>query len=451
MKEFFSFLKNNQVKFIPILIIAFLVIATLITLILGKKSTDLRTKATSFTGILSFSPPNISGVPGDILSEDVSVILDTGGQAVTGADILIQFDPDKLTFTGMTQESSPTFKTYAPITPDNTGTFDLNRVKNCANLGGPDCPSGRGVIEFGILAFDWTAGGGTGAITAPFTGIMTPVTKLSFQTNPDASGTTSLTFKYDGQGISTDSNIVTSPVSGGNPEDILAAPTSSVVIDFSTTGSPQPSPSSDPSPTPSPSASLLPTPSPTTEPTTTPTPGPSPTPGTQPEVGFKLQLEGIIGDAPRPNLIINAIFRKNIDGTQISKPGIVIQYNLDRTFTSLNAVTDSQLTAGSYDVFISGPKHLTKKFTGQEITEGMNLLDFASDNDMLWAADIVDDNIVNDLDYNQMISSFGCGNPPATPPPGKNCSSLIADVDYNGEIDIADYGYLVGNYNTSGD
>lgn len=105
------------------------------------------------------------------------------------------------------------------------------------------------------------------------------------------------------------------------------------------------------------------------------------------------------------------------------------------------------IPVGTYDFLINGPVHLTRIFLDVNLTAGTNMVDLTTP---LLTGDIQDNNSIDLGDYNRLIENFGCvvGGPI---PPGKNCSPLDADLDYDHDVDIFDYAFLVGNYGVNGD
>ncbi|MEK7166593.1 MAG: cohesin domain-containing protein [Patescibacteria group bacterium] len=255
-------------RFFPLIILCFLVIATLLTLTLTKKQQELRSKAAQAdNGQLTFAnltPTTVA--PGNTF--DISVNMNGGGQTVVGADILVQFDSTKLALQSITRNTLSTnpYKTYVPVT--TTNNFDSARVIACAN-GTSACPTGTGTtgtVEFGIVSFDL----GTNTLTSPnpTNSNVLPVATFRFQVKSGAvSGSSTLNFVNGGTNITTDSNIVVNPQTG-DPEDILQpAPytnSSATVMIGTTNASPQPS--ATPNATPHPSAS--PSPSASSSPST---------------------------------------------------------------------------------------------------------------------------------------------------------------------------------------
>lgn len=118
-------------------------------------------------------------------------------------------------------------------------------------------------------------------------------------------------------------------------------------------------------------------------------------------------------------------------------------------FTNTETVSVSNFSPGTYEVVVRGPRHLVKSFGNMPLTTGTNTL--ALEHTALLTADSNGDNTISQLDYNRLISSFRCNESSSTTPPGKDCSSFAADADYDGEVSIHDYSYLVVNYQKNGD
>lgn len=201
-----------------------------------------------------------------------------------------------------------------------------------------------------------------------------------------------------------------------------------------------------PTPTPVASPSPTPTPVPTPEPTPDPTPEPTPVLTT-----INILTESI--DTPRTDVadhqIFNFDFIKTGTTARIDISGVVMKAGTGGVFANTGVINHPSLTPGTYDIYVSGPSHLTHKFTAVSVSGGSNTLDLTSQK--LIVGDIVDNNSIDQPDYNALISSFGCRRDRPTPPPGKTCNiPYRADLDLDGRVSIHDYAYLVVNYTKSG-
>ena len=241
MKDVSRYLKNHSASILPIAILGFLAVATILTLTLTRKSTEYRSQALTDNGQLTFANLNpVTVNPGQTFN--VSVNMTGGGQTVIGADILVHFDSTRLQLINITKNSqtSNPYKTYAPV--DTNGNFDTVKVINNASSGN---------VEFGIVAFDW--GGNNLTSPNPTTSNLSPVATLTFGVKPQSGGGGSqLSFVNNGIAATTDSNIVVN-TPGGDPEDILQAPgyaNGTVTVTIGGNASPPPTPRPSPSATP---------------------------------------------------------------------------------------------------------------------------------------------------------------------------------------------------------
>lgn len=217
MSDVLLLLKKNQIRLLPLAILVFLGIVTMLTLTLTKRSQELRSRALADNGQLTLSLLNAGSIPpGGTFDIAVNMV---SSQPVVGADILLEFDNAKLMLDPnqpditLRQGTSSVFQTFAPV--DESGVFDKARVIASANS--------TGIVEFGIVAFNW----GTNTLPSPnpTNSSMSPVITLSFKVkNTAPAGETHLRYKNEqigGTNSTTDSNIVAIPTGGGDPEDIL--------------------------------------------------------------------------------------------------------------------------------------------------------------------------------------------------------------------------------------
>lgn len=214
-------------------------------------------------------------------------------------------------------------------------------------------------------------------------------------------------------------------------------------------------------PTPTPNA----TPSPGTTPDPTASPVPSSTPTSTPPTGtgtviLQIRFQGVVRmpSAGQDDRFVHVVVKqgettvtsqnvrmRRTQGT-IGSNTIVYYTNVDSDPNKL-----VNISLGTYDFYVSGPVHLTKKFTAEVIDANSNTLNFT--NMRLLAGDIRDNNVVDEADYNRLVENFGCVTG-QNPPPGKTCPSAGApfpgDVDFDGEVGVFDFTYLIGNYSLQG-
>jgi len=175
--------------------------------------------------------------------------------------------------------------------------------------------------------------------------------------------------------------------------------------------------------------------------TVTATPPPTPPPD---GVLLRMSLEGMLKNVG--DKFVDITFFKSPSGPEVAFPNQRITYYGNGKYITLNELVNANLTPGTYNISVNGPVHLTKKFFSKEIVHG-TIVDISTPAQL--AADIVDDNIINALDFNVMVNNFGCK--PGVNPSGKSCSPLPSDMDFDQDVDIFDYSYLVANYSEVGD
>ncbi|HUW14235.1 MAG TPA: hypothetical protein VM537_31220, partial [Anaerolineae bacterium] len=93
------------------------------------------------------------------------------------------------------------------------------------------------------------------------------------------------------------------------------------------------------------------------------------------------------------------------------------------------------LPAGTYDVWGKVPTHLARRLTGWALaSEGAAALDFGT----LLAGDLVNDNVVNQADFDYMVSVFGT-------------DDAVADINRDGVVNSIDFAFLNSNWQVAGD
>ena len=162
-------------------------------------------------------------------------------------------------------------------------------------------------------------------------------------------------------------------------------------------------------------------------------PSPSASPAANPAT-MKIRFEGV--NEGRGNQTVSVIF----------KQGTTTTYNQNLVFEP-DAANDGvynyefsagTIAAGSYDIFIKGPIHLTTKI-GYNFASGTSLIDFSGN--PLLAGDVLTNDEVDIFDYGQLVTDFGSRYPGSSP----------GDLDLDDDIDIFDYSYLVANFGKTGD
>ena len=169
-------------------------------------------------------------------------------------------------------------------------------------------------------------------------------------------------------------------------------------------------------------------------PTASPSPSVNPSASPSNPATMKIRFEGI--NEGRGNQTVSVIF----------KQGTTTTYNQNLVFEP-DAANDGvynyefsagTIAAGSYDIFIKGPIHLTTKI-GYNFAPGTSLIDFSSG--PLLAGDVLTNDEVDIFDYGQLVTDFGSRYPGSSP----------GDLDLDDDIDIFDYSYLVANFGKTGD
>lgn len=204
---------------------------------------------------------------------------------------------------------------------------------------------------------------------------------------------------------------------------------------------------------------VSPSPSPSSSPPVSPSPSPSPStpPGTASLI-FNIRFEGVSSNLGNRDIKVIA---KTPNTIELSR-------NVNLTHGSSGIYSNSgdpliDLPTGNYTFYLNGPVHLTRRFT-KSLVAGANTVSWTADNQILLAGDSIDlrsDNqipttadLIDIFDYNKIVEVFNCrvGSPP---PPGKTiaiCSGLAeADYDFDTDVDIFDYNFLVGNFNKTGE
>lgn len=180
---------------------------------------------------------------------DIGIGMNTNGRTVSGVDVVVNFDNNLLDVVGISLGAP--FKTIVP------GTNNVIDPTKAVQINSAD-PT-HSIIDFGLLAYDPANNLPTAGLTGSFDPLNNPLATITFRAK--SAGQATLSFIFDGNNITTDSNIV-SDISG-TPSDVMAQPGSALIIGITDVPSPTPTNiSSSPTPTGIPST-----------PTPTPVPG----------------------------------------------------------------------------------------------------------------------------------------------------------------------------------
>lgn len=151
------------------------------------------------TGLISLDAGN---------SYTASVVLNTGGNAISGVDVVINYDPALIDVVTVTPNKNTTFQTFLPIISSTNFAFDPTKAIKSASK----------TVEFGAAAFNPT----TNTVTTPFssTSDYTLATIGLIAKQVRRMKTLNLTFQYTA-GSTTDSNVVWTGSATANPVDVL--------------------------------------------------------------------------------------------------------------------------------------------------------------------------------------------------------------------------------------
>ena len=189
-------------------------------------------------------------------------------------------------------------------------------------------------------------------------------------------------------------------------------------------------------------APFLPSPTPTSTPTATPSPTPTPTPSPSPsptpynpDLTVQVRFQGISQDIGSQLISFRAV--RSTGGETIGPQDYVFVPNSNGIYEY--TFPAGTFAGGTYNLFFKGPVHLTRKFSDINIDGNTQLLNLTAIT--LLAGDAVTNDIVDLDDYNRVYSDFG----PRYP------GSSTGDFNFDDDVDIYDYSYLVTNFDRVGD
>jgi hypothetical protein len=434
---------------LKIFALSLLVSVIFLTVRLTEERQEMRKEAVAdYVASLSLAPTQVELEPNESFTLDV--ILDTGGEAVVGVDVILYFDSDLLEVVDIAPNHSA-FKTFVPFSTDNWVKRNQNN------------PS-RSTIEFGAVIFDQ----GQDQVTGPVSGVINPLITIAFRARSGSQS--AIFFGFEGLGATRDSNVVV--VSGEEVSDILQDPSENdcqVTISNGATVTPTPTPGCDYTCDVNEDGvedvsdynhlqtclfdtypfdccpkcdlncddkvdagdvsmftiycwELIPTPTPTI----------SPSPGTG-DVRFQVRFQGINGGQPN-SVRVKGILKQ--DGIEKYRNDNIITEN---DGSGIFVEMFRYVSPGTYDALIKGPAHLQKNFGEVTVLDGQRV-------DKDWTAepiktgDFNDDNKLNILDLSEILSHYTALSVPI------NESNQLYDVDGSGVIDIADIALVLSNY-----
>src|SRR3989338_1234715 len=132
-------------------------------------------------------------------------------QPVSGIDAVIGYDSSFFDVVDISLGNT-SLKTLAPLSGND---IDLAKAVKADTANPPSS-----LIDFGILSFDTSNNQITQTLSTSYDPLTNPIATIVLHAKKE--GTTSLDIKFDGNGKSTDSNIVS--IIGGVPTDIMSSP-----------------------------------------------------------------------------------------------------------------------------------------------------------------------------------------------------------------------------------
>jgi hypothetical protein len=184
-----------------------------------------------------------------------------------------------------------------------------------------------------------------------------------------------------------------------------------------------------PATTPTPVPTVTPTPS--AVPTASPSPVPTATATPVAQVNFSLKFQGITGQGSSKAI---SFVVKNGSTTVFTNNSVTVSSNSSGLYTG----SVSNITPGTYDIYVKDPTHLSRKFASVTLTNGANSLDLTSK--LLLTGDFDNNNSINILDIAQMLSQYVALSTPV------NQTNSMFDVNNDGNINILDIAVVLSNY-----
>src|SRR3989344_1116156 len=177
----------------------------------------------------------------------------------------------------------------------------------------------------------------------------------------------------------------------------------------------------------------IPAPQVSASPSPSATAGVSPTPTS--DILVQVRFQGISQDIGSQLISFRAV--RSTGGETIGPQDYVFVPNSNGIYEY--TFPAGTFAGGTYNLFFKGPVHLTRKFSDINIDGNTQLLNLTAIT--LLAGDAVTNDIVDLDDYNRVYSDFG----PRYP------GSSTGDFNFDDDVDIYDYSYLVTNFDRVGD
>ena len=300
-------------------------------------------------------------------------------------------------------------KTKIKLTQEIVPTTTLKKVISVTTMANANS-TGTVTIILGLDPAD-IANAPTGSFT---------LATLSLEALSNTASSSSLSFVASGIQI-VDMTATPFTVSTTNATVTVAGPTATATA--TPTASPTPSPSPTPTHTASPTASPSPTP--------TVTPTPTSTTSTSASLNLHVKLQGINTQAN--NKAVTVTF-KNGNTVVLTQNNV----NLVSDSTGTYAGSVSNITPGTYDIYIKEPTHLQKKFAAVTLVAGNNTEDWTAA--PMLAGDFNNDNKIDITDIGLILANYTQLSVPV------NQTNQVYDVNGDGIINIQDVAVALSNY-----
>jgi len=367
---------------------------------------------------------------------NVDVVLNTGGNQVDSADVIINYNKTYLKAIKV-QESSVFSKYIKTPATEPAGIDEVNGKIDISGQLLPDSPT-------------------------PVNGDNLVLATITFQPLLASAGnnaTVDFYFLGYSETNRNDCNILKYDPSATTKQDLLYSVTNGAYTLSSTaptptvTGSPTPTPTTGTGPTATPTTTRTPTPTATRTPTPTATTTPTPTPTTS--------ITPIYSPTPTPTTgavslsIKMTLQARDWQGaSQIRDIRLVLKNSTGNLTTVISPSSDAGsnkaivtynfqagvVPVGTYDLYIKPSGYLQKKVTGKSILAGVNpTIDLSTDSNKLFlGGDFDRSGKVNTIDYTGLISAW-------------KLNTTLYDIDGSGEVNSYDFSYLLGNWNKCGE